>query len=209
MHLSLSLTCTPSFIPIFFIRSVTGLFAPLVPAAIALTLSIYSVTSCTLVNPVLFDFGNWFDFAPNAIGLFCFTTNDGTSYAINDFIIMLGGSKFEAAQKMGIAIVVLGSLAAVVALGTAGCGLLCVAARSPNTNSPPLPLLLRLSILMGTLLSLGTCLCQGLLFMVFPSDICELDCTLDTGGKAGVGAVVFWFLAAIVSFILLVCSFLG
>lgn len=48
-----------------------------------------------------------------------------------------------------------------------------------------------------------TCLFQGLVFLVFKSDvICsgsDLGCTLSSGGKCGVSACVFWFLAGIFS----------
>jgi hypothetical protein len=47
------------------------------------------------------------------------------------------------------------------------------------------------------------CMFQGLVFLVFKSDeVCDgnnLGCSLGTGGKCGVSAVVFWFLAGISS----------
>ena len=48
-----------------------------------------------------------------------------------------------------------------------------------------------------------TCLFQGLVFLVFKSELCDGDmfrgCSLGVGGKCGISATVFWFLAGISS----------
>jgi hypothetical protein len=48
--------------------------------------------------------------------------------------------------------------------------------------------------------SILTCLFQGLVLMVFKSTICRLGCSLDTGGKCAIAAMVFWFLTGLTSF---------
>jgi hypothetical protein len=47
-----------------------------------------------------------------------------------------------------------------------------------------------------------TCLFQSLVFLVFKSEVCNGEnrgCSLGVGGKCGVSATVFWFLAGIFS----------
>jgi hypothetical protein len=149
-------------------------------ASVALVLSAVAVTSCRLVQPTVFDLGNFFRNAPDSIGLSCFVTNGGDDYDINDSVDE-DRSMLEAARKFGIVSLCLGSLIVLFYV---------VAAFKP----PP-----RLAFWMVAALGLGTCLSHGLVFLVFKSDFCAWGCALDSGGSCAIAAIVVWFLTALTS----------
>jgi hypothetical protein len=120
---------------------------------------------------------------PDSVGLWCYEATNGDRYDISRLDV---DSKFDAARGLGTTTVVLG-----FCIWVAYMIAVCV-------RYPP-----KIFKLMGGLCIL-ICMFQGLVFLVFKSDkICDgddLGCSLGTGGKCGVSAVVFWFLAGIFSF---------
>jgi hypothetical protein len=119
---------------------------------------------------------------PDSVGLWCYEATNGDRYDISRLDV---DSKFDAARGLGTTTVVLG-----FCIWVAYMIAVCV-------RYPP-----KVFKLMGGLCIL-ICMFQGLVFLVFKSDrVCDgdnLGCSLGTGGKCGVSAVVFWFLAGIFS----------
>ena len=148
-------------------------------ATLALLLSFFANARCNLVKPTLFELGNLFPNLPDSIGLWCFATNDGDVIDAREYD---GDSEFEAARVLGTAALLLGALIWIFFV-VAGC----------LTRAPPLAFQL-----MG-LLALCTCGLQGLVFLVYQSDLCAFGCILDTGGKCGISATVFWFVTGVTS----------
>jgi hypothetical protein len=120
---------------------------------------------------------------PDSVGLWCYEATNGDKYDISDLDV---GSKMDAARGLGTTTLVLAICIWVFYL-VASCKRF-----GPGAFK-----------LIGGLCILN-CMFQGLVFLVFKSDkICDddlLGCSLGTGGKCGVSAVVFWFLAGIFSF---------
>jgi hypothetical protein len=120
----------------------------------------------------------------DSVGLWCYEATNGNRYDLTDFEFL--GSKIEAARGLGTTTLVLAIFIWVFYL-VASCRRFGPVAFK----------------LIGGLCIL-TCLFQGLVFIIFKSDeICAGDnrgCSLGVGGKCGVSAVIFWFLAGIFSF---------
>jgi hypothetical protein len=152
-------------------------FAPTILSCTALILSIFANSRCNLVKPDAFV---WDDSpnAPESVGLWCFEANNGINYDGRD---VEGDSKFEAARGLGTTTMVFGWLIFFFYLFAA-----CF---------PFGPVVFRITGLLGIL----TCLFQGLVFLVYKSNICAAGCSLDTGGRCGIAAVVFWWLAGMTS----------
>jgi hypothetical protein len=157
-------------------------------ASIAFILSIVANSGCYLVDldedSLLRDpiFQIVLGREPDSVGLWCYETTNGDRYDITDLDF---GSKVDAARALGTTSLVLGFCIWLSYLIAA-----CV-------RFDP-----KVFKLIGGLCILN-CMFQGLVFLMFKSDIvCDgdlLGCSLGTGGKCGVSAVVFWFLAGIFS----------
>lgn len=144
-------------------------------------LSLFANARCNLVKPAFFELGNLFANLPDALGLWCYETNDGDYVDSRDFE---GDSKFEAARALGATTLGLGGLILIFYLVAAGC----------IPFSPPV-------FQLFGLLALCTCLLQGLVFLVYQSDVCALGCELGTGGMCGISAAVFWFVTGMTSLV--------
>lgn len=156
-------------------------FGPSTIASIALILSLFANSRCYLVdiddNSVL----RLIQPEPDSLGLWCFEATNGDNYDITNRNL---GSKFDAARGLGTTTLVLGFCIWIFYLVA-----VCI-----RFGSGPFRLIGGLCIL--------TCMFQGLVFLVFKSNACEGDfvgCSLGVGGKCGVSATVFWFLAGIFS----------
>lgn len=151
-------------------------FGPTILSCTALILSIFANSRCNLVKPDAFvsEYPN----APESVGLWCYEANNGINYDGRD---IEGDSKFEAARGLGTTTMVFGWLIFFFYL-FASCFRFG-------------PVVFRITGLLGIL----TCLFQGLVFLVYKSDVCDAGCDLDTGGRCGIAAVVFWFLAGMTS----------
>jgi hypothetical protein len=134
-----------------------------------LILSIFANSRCNLVKPdgLLTNFNN----APDSIGLWCYQAN-GNNY---DARYIEGDSKFEAARALGTTTMVFGWVIFFFYI-FAGCKRF-----SPGA--------FKIVGMFGIL----TCLFQGLVFLVYKADICAGGCSLDTGGRCGISAAVFWW----------------
>lgn len=118
---------------------------------------------------------------PDSIGLWCFESTNGNNYDSTEFAL---GSKYNAARGLGTTTLGLG-------LGIWIFYLVAVWVRFGPT----------LFKLIGSLCIL-TCLSQGLTFLVFKSVVCSgslFGCGLGVGGRCGISAIFFWFLAGIFS----------
>ena len=136
----------------------------------------YANLRCSLVTSTLFGLGSLFPNAPESIGLWCYEANNGTFYDIRD---ITGGELFQAIRAIGLVAILTGLI--VFVLYTVAC---CV--HMPNVY------------FFGVgILALVTCIFQGLVLLIFQSDLCAYGCSLDTGGKCAVAATVFWFLAVV------------
>jgi hypothetical protein len=151
-----------------------------VAASIALALSVVAVTSCRLVQPTVFDLGNFFRNAPDSLGLSCYVTNNGDEYDMS-FENDNDRSTLEAARKFGIVSLCLGSVVVLFYI---------VAAFKPPS---------RWAFWIVAALGLGTCLLHGLIFLVYKSDFCAWGCAMDSGGSYAIAAIVIWFLTALTS----------
>lgn len=173
-----SFSCSCSCAP-FFSASGVLCFGPSSLASIALILSIFANARCNLVKPKILGLFNLFPNAPDTFGLWCYEANNGVLY---DARSTGGDSTYEAARALGTATLCLG-FAIVIMNIVAGCQ------RCSRT------------VYQGIgALALCTSLCQGLVFLVYKSTLCDYGCDLDTGGKCGIAAVVLWFLSGVTSF---------
>jgi hypothetical protein len=145
---------------------------------VALSLSLYANLRCSLVKPALFGLTSLFPNAPESIGLWCYAANNGSLYDIRNISV---GNPFHAARALGIVAIITG-MVVVVLYAVAVC------IRVPNTLFAGLGVI-----------SILTCLFQGLVLLVFKSDVCDFGCSLDTGGKCAVAATVFWFVTGVSS----------
>jgi hypothetical protein len=145
---------------------------------VALALSLFANLRCSLVNSALFGLTSLFPNAPESIGLWCYAANNGSLYDIRDISV---GHLYHAARALGIVTIILG-MVVVVLYTVAGC------IRVPT------------SLFAGLgVMAFMTCLFQGLVLLVFKSDLCDYGCSLDAGGKCAVAATVFWFLTGVSS----------
>jgi hypothetical protein len=152
-------------------------------ASIALVLSAVAVTSCRLVQPTVFDLGNFFGNAPDSLGLSCYVTNNGDEYDITNVNDNDNDrSMLEAARKFGIVSLCLGSLVVLFYI-------MAAVFKTPA----------RWAFWMVAALGLGTCLLHGLIFLVYKSDFCAWGCAMDSGGSFAIAAIVIWFLTALTS----------
>ena len=117
--------------------------------------------------------------APKSFGLWCFESANGDFYDLRDFSF---NSKFAAARALGVTTLCLGMMIVIFYL-VAGC-----------RRFPP-----HVFKVVGAV-SIFIALFQGLVFLSIKSIVCLGGCTLDTGGKCAVAAVVMWFLTGITSF---------
>jgi hypothetical protein len=150
-------------------------------ASIALILSIFANSRCNLVDLDDNHFLRLLKPTPDSVGLWCFEATNGNNYDITNRDL---GNKFDAARGLGTTALVLGFLIWIFYLVA-----VCV-----RFGPTPFKLIGGLCIL--------TCLFQGLVFLVFKSELCDGDfrgCSLGVGGKCGISATVFWFLAGISS----------
>ena len=147
----------------------------------ALILTIFANSRCHLVS---FNAGAFeqitssLPFAPKSFGLWCFETTDGSLYDLRDYSF---DSKFDAARAMGVTTSCLGFIIVIFYI-VAGC-----VRFSPHVFK-----------FVGFLAILAS-LFQGLVFLVYKSGFCEFGCSLDTGGKCAISAIVFWFITGITS----------
>jgi hypothetical protein len=152
-------------------------------ASIAFILSLFATSGCYLVDLDEDSVLRSVRPQPDSVGLWCYEATNGNRYDISGLNL---GSKIDAARGLGTTTVILGILIWVFYL-VASCKRF-----GPGAFK-----------LIGGLCILNS-MFQGLVFLVFKSDkICDgddLGCSLGTGGKCGVSAVVFWFLAGIFSF---------
>lgn len=153
-------------------------FGPGFLSFVALGLSLFANLRCSLVKPALFGLTSLFSTAPESIGLWCYAANNGSLYDIRDISV---GDLYQAARALGIVSIITGMIV-VVLYAVAGC------IRVPSMLFAGLGVI-----------SILTCLFQGLVFLIFKSDLCEFGCSLDTGGKCAVAATVFWFLTGVSS----------
>lgn len=154
---------------------------------IALSLSIVANARCNLVK--VLDAGGllgWFLdlFTPRSIGLWCVETSDGENVDIRDLEDVFGqDGHFFAARILGTTAICLGVVIWIVSIAFS---MLQCSSLVAKWNS---------------FLCICNCLFQGLVFLVFRSDLCQsLSCSLDKGGICGVVAIVVWFVAAILMF---------
>jgi hypothetical protein len=118
---------------------------------------------------------------PDSVGLWCYEATNGGNYDISNLNV---DSKYDAARGLGTTTLVLGFCIWISYLVA-----VCV-----RLGPGPFRVIGGLCIL--------TCLFQGLVFLIFQSNVCDGDnrgCSLGVGGKCGVSATVFWFLAGIFS----------
>lgn len=165
-----------------FKLSASGLlcFGPSLFSSIALILSIFGNSRCNLLslNGSDNDLVSLLPFAPKSFGLWCFESVNGDLYDLRDYSF---DSKFDAARALGVTTLCLGWMTVIFYL-VAGC-----------RRFPP-----HVFKFVGAIGILNT-LFQGLVFLVFKSNVCIGGCSLDTGGKCAVSAVVMWFLTGITS----------
>jgi hypothetical protein len=121
---------------------------------------------------------NIIPFVPQSIGLWCFEDTNGDLYDLRDFSF---GSKHVAARAMGVTTLCLGLIVVMFYL-VASC-----------RKFPP-----HVFKFVGAIGILNA-LFQGLVFLLLKSIVCIGGCSLDTGGKCAVSAVVMWFLTGITS----------
>jgi hypothetical protein len=156
----------------------------LVPALFAVTamiLSIVTVSKCDLVQPApevtdnpIYDL---FDDLPDATGLYGWKTNGGDCQEYGDPDQF--DKPFRAARAMGILAVVLGF---VIVLAFVFAGF-----RKLEKSG---------FIVIGMLAILNT-LFQGLVFLVFKSEICQMECAISTGGNVAISSCVLWALTGL------------
>ena len=154
-------------------------FGPSLFASIALILSIFANSRCNLLRlngSELFE--DFLPSAPASFGLWCYESNNGSLYDLRDFSF---DSKYDAARALGVTTLCLGWMTVIFYL-IAGC----------RRFSPHVFKFVGALGLMNTLF-------QGLVFLVFKSDVCAGGCSLDTGGKCGASAVAMWFLTGVTS----------
>lgn len=121
---------------------------------------------------------NILPFAPKSFGLWCYESGNGSFYDLRDVSF---DSKFDAARALGVTTLCLGWMTVIFYL-IAGCRRF-----SPHVFK-----------FIGALGLLNT-LFQGLVFLVYKSVVCVGGCSLDTGGKCAIAAIVMWFLTGITS----------
>jgi len=113
-------------------------------------------------------------------GLYCFHTQSGVNYMYSD--VFEYSNEHSLARSMGLATTIMGAIAwcfYVVAI--------CV--RVP----PFLWLLVSLTLV-------ATCICEGLTFKFFSTDMCNVtECGLGTSSKCSISACVFWFISALMT----------
>jgi hypothetical protein len=162
-------------------RSASGVlcFGPSLLSSIALILSIFGNSRCNLLT--LNGSGLVSDnlpFAPKSFGLWCYESVNGDLYDLRDYSF---DSKYDAARALGVTTLCLGWMIVIFYL-IAGC-----------KRFPP-----HAFKFVGAIGILNT-LFQGLVFLIYKSVVCSGGCSLDTGGKCAVSAVVMWFLTGITS----------
>jgi hypothetical protein len=152
---------------------------PTILSCISIILSIFANSRCNLVKLESNELLSNFEYAPDSLGLWCYQANNGNNYDARDFE---GDSKYEAARGLGTTTMVFGWIIFFFYLFA-----VCLRVG---------PVVFRIVGLFGIL----TCLFQGLVFLVYKSDVCDaLGCSLDTGGRCGIAAVVFWWLTGMSS----------
>jgi hypothetical protein len=164
-------------------------FIPLILCIVSFILSVFANARCNLVKPNVLDWFDWITVAPDSIGLWCAQDNGGVTISLQDEKF---DSKYQAARGLGTTVLVLGSLFMIVYL--------VAAVKRSLVN-------VKAFFVLGVACVLTCCLFQGLVFLIFKSDVCARSafgggCSLDTGGKVGIAACVGWFLTGIASMML-------
>jgi hypothetical protein len=154
---------------------------PSLMACIAFVLSITSNSRCKLVSvdpqdnePGFLDFTT-----PKSVGLWCYEAQNGNFYDITNVDL---DQKFDSARALGTTASCLGFIIWIFYL-FAGCMRFG-------------PSIFQLMGFFGIL----TAMFQGLVFLVYKSEVCDVySCSLDTGGRCAISAVVFWFICGLMS----------
>jgi hypothetical protein len=146
-------------------------------------LSIFANSRCNMIDYSLpdQDGGGFFGepLTPRSFGLWCYEAQNGNKYDTRDTEL---DSKFEAARGLGTTVMVLGWL------------IFCFYLIASCKRFPPK------AFMMIGFLCVCTSFFQGLVFLVNKSEVCEIgSCSLGTGGRCGISAIVFWFLAGATS----------
>jgi hypothetical protein len=151
-------------------------FAPAIFAVIATVLSIVALSKCDLVQPAPDVTDNWlyniFSDLPDSMGLYCWETNGGEGRGYGDTDQL--DESFHAARTMGVLAVMLG-IFIVFAFAFAGCrrfgkcGFFTIA-----------------------FLAIVNMSFQSLVFLVFKSDVCAMECFISTGGKVAIVSALVW-----------------
>jgi uncharacterized protein YhhL (DUF1145 family) len=163
----------------FRVNGLLSLIGPNLFGTAAFCLSISANSLCQFVQPETEDFLAGFPLVPESVGLWCYEANNGAQYSLRD--IAVEDSKYKAARALGTTANVMGFIIWLVFIFTS-----CIPV--------PAPVFYFMSFL-----CILNCLFQGLVFLIFKSDICDAGCSLDTGGKCAIAATVFWFLTALTS----------
>jgi hypothetical protein len=156
---------------------------PLVLCVVSFILSVLANARCNLVKPNVLDWFDWIAIAPDSIGLWCAQDNGGETTSLQDEEF---DSKYQAARGLGTTVLVFGTLLMIIYL----------VAAVKHLNG-------KVFFVLGLTCILTCCLFQGLVFLIFKSEVCgAFGCSLDTGGKIGIAACVGWFLTGIASMML-------
>jgi len=121
-----------------------------------------------------FDFG----YQPRAIGLWCYRGMNGENYDLRDVTF---DTMYNSARALGVT---------ASCLGFIGWLFYLVA-----TCFPFKPMIFRG---VGCLMIIN-CMFQGLVFLLYRSDVCAGGCSLDTSGKCAISACVFYFVGGVAS----------
>ena len=113
-------------------------------------------------------------------GIYCWRSTTGIDFTYGD--VYEYSAEHELARKMALSTTVMGAT-------VFGAFFLSSCVRFP----PAVWLLISLTLV-------ATCICEGMIFMMFNSLWCQnTDCGLATSSRCGISAVVFWFISSLMS----------
>jgi hypothetical protein len=119
---------------------------------------------------------NWlydvFSDLPDSMGLYCWESNGGKGYEYGDTSQL--DESFQAARAMGTLAVLLG-IFIVIAFVFAG---FCKIGK--------------FGFFTIAFLAMVNMALQGLVFLVFKSDVCAMECFISTGGKVAIVSILVW-----------------
>lgn len=120
------------------------------------------------------------DETPTSVGVWCYEGVNGDNYDTRDLEV---DRKYDTARAMGVTTLCVGVLVFTLHF---------LAERFPMPRS--------VFAMLGWLGILNA-MFQGLVFLIFKSDLCHeyATCELGRGGKCGIAACVFWFLTSFAS----------